>query len=245
MNEPNRIAMIPARMGSERLKHKNLRLLGGKPVIAHAIETAQEAGIFSRIVVNSENEIFGEIAERYGVEFYHRPEELGSSEARSDDVVHDFMQHHPSDMLVWVNSIAPLQPVQEVRDAVRFMEEGGYDTVITTKREYLHSLFRGQPLNFSYAERFAKTQDLEPVESFVYSLMMWRYPSFQDAYRRHGYAVLSGLVGYYAVGRESTILIKYEEDLQLCEAMLRMREEHRPAYDPAAGIAVDKSGLGD
>ena len=230
------IAMIPARMGSERLKHKNLRLLGGKPVIAHAIDTARASGIFARIVVNSEDEVFGEVARRYGVEFYQRPAELSSSEARSDDVVYDFMQHHPGDVLVWVNPIAPLQPVQEVRDVVRFLEEDGYDTVITTKREYLHSLFRGEPLNFSYRERFAKTQDLEPVESFVYSLMMWRYPSFLTAYRRNGYAILSGKVGYYPVEHRSTILIKYEEDIRLCEALLRMRDDYVPAYDPAISI---------
>ena len=33
----SKIAMIPARMGSQRLKHKNLRLLGGIPLITRAI----------------------------------------------------------------------------------------------------------------------------------------------------------------------------------------------------------------
>jgi CMP-N-acetylneuraminic acid synthetase len=239
------VAMIPARMGSERLKCKNLRLLSGKPVIAHAIDAAKDSGIFSRIVVNSEHEAFGEVADRYGVEFYQRPIELGSPEARSDDVVADFMSHHPADLLVWVNPIAPLQPASEIRDAVSFMQEGAFDTVITTKREYLHSLFRGQPLNFSCIERFAKTQDLEPVESFVYSLMMWNYASFQESYRQKGYAVLSGKVGYYPVARQSTILIKYEEDLRICEALLRMQEGYKADYDPVlskvAGNAANRS----
>jgi len=235
------IAMIPARMGSERLKCKNLRLLAGKPVIAHAINAAKASCIFSRVVVNSEHEAFGEVAERYGVEFYKRPIDLGSSEARSDDVVADFISHHPGDLLVWVNPIAPLQPASEIRDAVSYMQEGGFDTVITTKREYLHTLFRGQPLNFSCTERFAKTQDLEPVESFVYSLMMWNYASFQKAYRQNGYAVLSGKVGYYPVARQSAILIKYEEDLQMCEALLRMQGGYQTNYDPALDRSAGKA----
>ncbi len=245
MNTENCIAMIPARMGSERLKCKNLRLLSGKPVIAHAIDAAKDSGIFSRIVVNSEHEAFGEVAERYSVGFYQRPAELGSSEARSDDVVADFMSHHPGDLLVWVNPIAPLQPASEICDAVSFMREGVFDTVITTKREYLHSLFGGQPLNFSFTECFAKTQDLEPVESFVYSLMMWNYASFQEAYRENGFAVLSGKVGYYPVARQSTILIKYEEDLQMCEALLRMQDGYQADYDPvleqSAGKVVNQN----
>lgn len=239
------VAMIPARMGSERLKCKNLRILAGKPVIAHAIDAARASGIFSRIVVNSEHEAFSEVADRYGVEFYQRPIELGSSEARSDDVVADFMSHYPGDLLVWVNPIAPLQPAREIRDAVAFMQDGCFDTVITTKREYLHSLFGGRPLNFSCTELFAKTQDLEPIESFVYSLMMWNYASFQEAYRHNGYAVLSGTVGYYPVARQSTILIKYEEDLQMCEALLRMKDGYQAEYDPVlsqvAGNAANRS----
>ena len=231
--------MIPARMGSERLKCKNLRLLAGKPVIAHAIHAAKGSGIFSRVVVNSEHEAFGEVAERYGVEFYQRPIELGGSEVRSDEVVADFMPHHPGDLLVWVNPIAPLQPASEIRDAVSFMREGGFDTVITTKREYLHSLFRGQPLNFSCLEHFAKTQDLEPVECFVYSLMMWNYASFREAYQQNGYAVLSGKVGYYPVARQSTILIKYEEDLQMCEGLLRVQAGYQADFDPVLVQSID------
>lgn len=232
--QPNIVAMIPARMGSERLKVKNLRLLGGKPVIAHAIDTARQAGIFSRVVVNSESEVFREVAERYGAEFYQRSAELGSSEARSDHVVQDFMRHNPADIVVWVNSTAPLQPVEEVREAVRFMVDGGYDTVITVKQEYLHAAVKGQPINFSYDEPFARTQDLEPVQCFVYSLMMWRCDSFLAAMDAKGYAVLSGKVGFFPVSKQSTILIKHEDDLRMAEAWLRARQmAEAPAYDPA------------
>ena len=103
------IAMIPARIGSSRLAMKNLALLDGKPLIYYAIQTAKQSGVFEEVVVNSDSRVFEKIAIRYGVDFYFRPEQLGSSEAKSDSVVYDFMQHYPADVLVWVNSIAPLQ----------------------------------------------------------------------------------------------------------------------------------------
>ena len=56
------VAMIPARMGSMRLPNKNLALLNGQPLIAYAIEAAKHAGVFDRIVVNSEDEVFQQIA---------------------------------------------------------------------------------------------------------------------------------------------------------------------------------------
>ena len=45
------IAMIPARLGSKRVKNKNLRLLGNKPLISHVIETAKESNVFDDIYI--------------------------------------------------------------------------------------------------------------------------------------------------------------------------------------------------
>ncbi len=50
--------MIPARMGSKRVKSKNLRLLNGKPLIEYVIDTVSKIDIFDDIYVNSEDEIF-------------------------------------------------------------------------------------------------------------------------------------------------------------------------------------------
>ena len=54
----SKIAMIPDRMGSQRLKHKNIRLLGGIPLITRAIRKCNQANIFDEIWVNSEHSDF-------------------------------------------------------------------------------------------------------------------------------------------------------------------------------------------
>ena len=77
----SKIAMIPARMGSQRLKHKNLRLLGGIPLITRAIRKCKQANIFDEIWVNSEHSDFGNIASEEHVFFHKRPEELGNDTA--------------------------------------------------------------------------------------------------------------------------------------------------------------------
>ena len=46
------VAMIPARLGSKRIKHKNLRLLDGKPLVSHVIEKCKEVDTFSAIYIN-------------------------------------------------------------------------------------------------------------------------------------------------------------------------------------------------
>jgi CMP-N-acetylneuraminic acid synthetase len=225
------IAMIPARMGSERLKCKNLRLLNGKSLISHVIDAAAKAEVFDKIVVNSEDELFSKIAERHGVDFYNRPHHLGSSETRADEVVYDFLLNNPCDVVVWVNPVSPLQQSDEINNAVRYMLEGDYDSLITVKKEYLHSIFKGKPLNFNSNEPFSKTQDLEPATSLVYSLMMWKSDPFVSTYEEKGFAMLSGKIGYYPVRKESTILVKYEEDFNLCEAVIKSRGAENIEYD--------------
>jgi CMP-N-acetylneuraminic acid synthetase len=228
-------AMIPARIGSTRLSKKNLALLGDKPLIYYAIETARQSGIFDRIVVNSDSRIFEKIAKRYGVEFYQRPTSLGSSDTKSDSVIHDFMINHPADILVWVNPTSPLQTGTEIKEVVDYFTKGGYDSLITVKNEQVHCLLDNKPINFNLNEIFERTQDLKNVQLFVYSLMMWRYSTFLKTFEDRGYALLCGKVGFYSVSKMSSIIIKTEEDLKFAEYVLtglKLKGDYKLQYDP-------------
>ena len=217
----NVVAMVPARMGSERLKMKNLALLNGKPLISYAIEAAKASGAFNRVVLNSEGAVFERVAQRYGVDFYLRPEELGSSDTKSDSVVYDFMEQIPSDVVAWVNPIAPLQPPEEIREVIDYFSREGLDSLITVENQQVHCIYRGEPVNFQVDEIFAKTQDLTPVQPFVYSIMMWRTRPFMETFQRDGYALLCGKLGYFPVGKRSSLIIKTDEDLMIAESILK------------------------
>lgn len=220
---PKILAMIPARRGSTRLKQKNLAMLGGRPMITYAIDEALHSGVFDDVFVNSEDEAFEPIALERGACFYRRNPELATSQARSDEVVLDFMNAHACDVVVWVNSIAPLQPAEEIRMVVEYFLQQKLDSLITVKNEQVHALYKDEPLNFDPQTSFARTQDLEPVKLFVYSLMMWRKEAFIQAYQQKGHAIMCGNFGTYPVGKASQIIIKYAEDLQMAEAVLRQR----------------------
>lgn len=233
-DKANIIAMVPARIGSTRLKMKNLALINGKPLISYAIEAAKASGVFSRVVVNSDNEIFAGIAKRYGVDFYLRPAELGSSTTKSDNVVYDFMAKHPSDIVAWVNPTSPLQTGDEIRNVINYFVKEDLDTLITVKNEQVHCIFEGRPVNFNTAEIFAQTQDLKPVQPFVYSIMMWRNKTFMDTFDRQGYALFCGKTGYYPVSKETSIIIKTKEDIMLADYVMRTKSsagEYEVKYD--------------
>lgn len=224
MYKPKIIAMIPARRGSERLKWKNLALLDGKPLISYAIQAAQKSKVFSRIVLNSEDLVFKTIAQRYKVEFYQRSAHLASSTTKSDDVVYDFLKQYPCDIIVWVNPTSPLQPAEEIKEILLYFQNNNLDTLITVKNEQVHCLFQNQPINFNIKGQFAQTQELTPVQPFVYSLMVWKSDCFKKTYEKKGYAFFCGKVGFYPVSKLSSVIIKKEEDLHFAEAVLRSIE---------------------
>ncbi|MFH1791584.1 MAG: NTP transferase domain-containing protein [Candidatus Omnitrophota bacterium] len=232
MNERARIiAMIPARMGSERLARKNLALLAGKPLIAYAVTAAKKAGVFERVVINSEHEAFREIAQKYGAEFYKRPARLATSSAKSDFVVADFMRRIPSDIVVWVNPIAPLQTAKEIKGAVDYFMTKRLDSLITVVNEQVHCMYRGRPVNFSKDEVFAKTQDLMPVQPFVYSVMMWRSRVFMKEFREKRRALFCGRFGVFPVSRLSAFIIKRPDDLMFAGLAIRaMKRKCRVLY---------------
>ncbi len=60
------VGLIPARGGSKRVPGKNIRLLNGRPLIAHAIKAARDSGIFVEIIVSTEDEKIAEIARENG-----------------------------------------------------------------------------------------------------------------------------------------------------------------------------------
>jgi N-acylneuraminate cytidylyltransferase len=74
------VAFVPARSGSERVPGKNVRVLAGHPLLAYAIETARQSGVFERIVVSTDSEEIAEIARWYGADVpFLRPAEYATT----------------------------------------------------------------------------------------------------------------------------------------------------------------------
>ena len=71
------VAFIPARSGSKRVTGKNVRMLGGHPMLAYTIAAARESGVFESVIVSTETEDIASIARQYGADVpFLRPAEF-------------------------------------------------------------------------------------------------------------------------------------------------------------------------
>jgi CMP-N,N'-diacetyllegionaminic acid synthase len=82
---PTAVALIPARAGSKRVPGKNIRELGGHPLLAYTIVAARDSGVFDAVIVSTDSSEIAAIAERYGAEVPGlRPAEMAT--ATSPDI---------------------------------------------------------------------------------------------------------------------------------------------------------------
>ena len=83
-----RIAIIPARGGSKRIPHKNIKMFCGKPMIAWSIEVAKESDLFDLIIVSTDDEEIAEIAKEWGAEVpFMRPAEISDDHTGTTEVI--------------------------------------------------------------------------------------------------------------------------------------------------------------
>ncbi len=217
------IGEIPARLGSKRIVQKNLRLLNGKPLITYAIIAAKQAETLSEIYVNSESDVFGDIAKANDVCFYKRRLELADDHIVSDQFNYDFLKNIETDILVMVNPVSPLITGKDIDAVVNYFNQNEFDTVISVKEERLQAFCEGKAINFNPNALLPMTQNIPPIQMCSWAVCVWRSEIFIESFESKGYAVFSGKVGFYPLNRISAIKISTEEDFQIAEAMLKLR----------------------
>ena len=117
---PRAAALIPARSGSGRLPHKNIRPILGHPLLAYAIAAACNARVFDNVLVSSDSDLYLQIGEHYGAESIRRPADLATSTADLVGVsIHALdrlaAQNSKPDILCLMMPCCPLRKASEVR----------------------------------------------------------------------------------------------------------------------------------
>ena len=201
-------------MGSARLPRKNLALIDGTPLIAHAIRKCHASSLFDEIWVNSEHPDFGPIAKAEGALFHQRPAHLGDNNATSEDFVAEFLRQHECDFVVQVHSIAPLLTVKDLKAFLTIVRADAYDAVMSVVDENLECLFEDEPVNFTF-DRKQNSQELKPVRRIVWAVTAWRRSTFLDALDAGQCATYAGHIGLSSVSRMAGHVIKTQEDLDI------------------------------
>jgi len=131
-------ALITARGGSKRIPKKNVKALGGKPLIAHTIEQARSSRYIDTVYVSTEDSEISKVSEAFGAIVIKRPKELATDKAKSVDVVrHAYSVIQPKpDLLVLLQPTSPMREASTIDAAIeRFAERyNDFDSLVAVKK---------------------------------------------------------------------------------------------------------------
>lgn len=224
-----KIAIIPARGGSKRLPGKNIKLLGGKPLIAWTIEAAIKSNVFDHIFVSTDSEEIASVSRDYGAKVpFLRPAELSSDTATTNDVVTHLISWFEKEYSQEVSNIAILQPTSPFRNAEHIIEafeemKTKHAKAIVSVCELEHPIqfcnklgLDGSMDRFIKKENNKRTQDLEPyyrLNGAIYFLSREYVNRLSELYSEGTYS--------YIMGLKSSIDIDTKDDFDLAEHLIR------------------------
>lgn len=114
------LAVVPARGGSKGLSEKNLRLVNGKPLVAHALETLAHVPQIQHTVVSTDSPQIASVVRLHGGEVIDRPPALASDSCPVAPVV-----QHAVASVGWQGSVLTFQPTcptLSTQDVIEFLD---------------------------------------------------------------------------------------------------------------------------
>lgn len=130
------IAFIPARKNSKSILNKNLKELGGKPLIVWSIDSAQKCGL--RTIVNTDSKEIAGVSYERGVEVMFRPESLAKDTTSMFEVLRsEIPKITPKpDLILLLQPTSPFRQSVHIKSAISYLENNldEYDSLISVEK---------------------------------------------------------------------------------------------------------------
>jgi CMP-N,N'-diacetyllegionaminic acid synthase len=224
------LGLIPARGGSRGIPGKNLRLLGGRSLVARAVESGLESRLVSRLILSTDSGPIAEEGRRAGAEVpFLRPAELAKDETPTALVVAHALKWLEEnegtrpDILVLLQPTAPLRQARHIDEALSLLVSEGARSVVSVTPVPGHyhpswqfSIRDGALFPFMETGKVPpRRQDLPQT----YTRNGAIYAAWTETWLTGTMAYGSGCVPYLMMPEES-VNIDSPEDLELAEFLL-------------------------
>lgn len=219
------LAIIPARGGSKGVPGKNIRPLGGRPLIGHAIAAARSADSVVRVVVTTDDDGIASVAESFGADVVRRPAELSGDTASSESALLHALDaieaegHGLPEALAFVQCTSPFVAPADIEGTVAAMRNSAADCAFTAT-PFHHFLWSREAdgnlagINHDPAVRPMR-QQREPQYLETGAVYVMKTAGFRAAGHR-----FFGKVAIHEVPAERTLEIDSLADFELAERMI-------------------------
>lgn len=147
MNEFDQVlCVIPARGGSKEIPGKNLRPVGGKPLVVHSIEHAINAEIpRDKIIVSSDSDQILELASGHGVVALRRPDDISGDDSSTESALLHALDLHPADHVILLQPTSPIRFKNTIKDCLfTYLRSGGHNDSLVTATKFYDFIWRSE-----------------------------------------------------------------------------------------------------
>ncbi|MDF2801705.1 MAG: N-acylneuraminate cytidylyltransferase [Anaerocolumna sp.] len=198
------LAIIPARSGSKGLRHKNIKLLNNKPMMAYTIEAAVKSQIFDEIIVSTDDEHYAEIARQYGASVpMLRPKQLAQDQTTTIEVVTYIIdelkkQGNQYDYIMILQPTSPLRDENDVLGSVELLFEKSANAIVSMCEvdhpiKWAVELIDNQCLDGVFISVPCRRQEEKityRLNGAIYLIDIVYYLKYQDFYKKDCYAYI-------------------------------------------------------
>jgi YrbI family 3-deoxy-D-manno-octulosonate 8-phosphate phosphatase len=245
------VALIPARGGSKSIPRKNVRLLAGKPLIAHTIESARQAYRVRRVIVSTDDPEIAAVSEHYGAEVVWRPTELSGDAASSETALLHVLEYlqltegNLPDLVVFLQCTSPLTLPEDIEGTIQALVDEDADSAFATT-PFRYFLWQKSEegdavgINHDKRERLLR-QQREPQFLETGAVYVMRTPGFLKAKHR-----FFGKTAMYVMPQERCLEIDEPVDLQIAEMLMQKRAQQQKRQllpHPIAALVLDFDGV--
>ena len=179
------LALIPARGGSKGVRGKNIRNLGGKPLISWTIEASIDSNCFDHVMVSTDNREIANISQRFGATVpFLRPPELAQDDTPTLPVVSHALNWFELNVdhcnaVILLQPTSPFRTANLIRQAVETFFHKKYDMLLTLKEVEQHPFWmkvikNGLVTDFMVPDQnLTRRQDLPKVYHTDGSIFIW------------------------------------------------------------------------
>lgn len=231
INDKRVLAIIPARGGSKRVVHKNIRELAGKPLFAWTVEQAKESKYIDRLILSSDDmEIIGK-AKQWGCEVpFVRPSELSQDDTPGIEVIFHALEalSEAYDFVVLLQPTSPLRNSDDIDRCLEVCVENNSPSCISlvkqNKNPYWMYMLNS---NNSLSPLFDKNHKMQgEPKGDVYTLNGAVYVADAEWLKKNRVLVSTETVGY-TMPEERSCDIDTEIDMEICDILLERSLQKR------------------
>lgn len=218
------IAIIPARGGSKGIPHKNITLLGGKPLISYAIQAAQNARFISKVYVSTDCPQIASVSADYNAQPILRPAELSGDTASSESaLIHalEYLGNAAPEHIAFLQCTSPFLKSNHIDQVLLKLQDSNLDSCFAAK-PFEHFLWQpsenGQAtgINHDASQPRIRRQDLPEQALELGSVYAFKKVPFLIEKTR-----FCGKIGYALIPDANSLEIDTLQDLHLAEAYLQ------------------------